>query len=179
VVATPPSSQYAAIPLIPTLGPSGGQIPSEAALLRVEFNTTELTAALNRFLLTATVNVEDAVIKVALELLGRIQQKTPVDTGRLRNSFHAVLPGQTDGHFRYQDNSGRSFNDPLGVRAQRDVVQQLYEAIVGTDVVYGPIIEAGHSRKAPSGMVSISVAEMVGALDAAVEKVLNDAGKAF
>jgi hypothetical protein len=178
-VANPPSSQYAAMPFVPTLGPSGGQIPSGVADLRLEIHTEELNAAFTRYLAAVTIKAEDAVIKVALELLGRIQSKTPVDTGRLRNSFHAVLPGKTDSSFRYSDDYRKSFNDPLGERAQRDVVTNTFEAIVGTAVHYALVIEAGHSRQAPSGMVAISVAEMTGALDAAVEKALNDAGQVF
>jgi hypothetical protein len=176
-VATPPSSQYAPMPFVPTLGPSGGQIPASSALLRVEFDVAAFNASLARYLSAVQPNVRDTVIKTALELLNRIQQKTPVDTGRLRNSFHAVLPGQTDTGFRYTDDHGKSFNDPLRMTAQLNILTGVYEAIVGTDVKYGPVIEAGHSKQAPSGMVSISVAEMMAALDAAVEKILNDSGK--
>lgn len=167
------------MPFVPTLGPSGGQIPSGVAGLRVEVNTSELNAALTRYLTTATAKVEDAVIQVALELLARIQNKTPVDTGRLRNSFHAVLPGKVDSSYRYHDDARKSFNDPLAQKAQRDVVSNIYEAIVGTAVHYALVIEAGHSRKAPSGMVAISAAEMTGALDAAVERILTNAGRDF
>jgi len=167
------------MPFVPTLGPSGGQIPSGVADIRVTVNEAEFNGALERYLVAFKTGAEDAVIKTALELLGRIQMKTPTDTFRCKNSFHAVLPGQRDNHFAYKDILGKTWEGALGEAAARDVIRGEYEAIVGTNVFYAIFLEAGHSRQAPSGMVAVSVAEMTSALDAAVEKALNEAGQGF
>ena len=155
-----------AIPQTQVFGPVGGQIPSGVALTRVDLNVVDFNASLTRYIQLLGIDTVDTVKSQALDLLKRIQLKTPRDTHRLVRSFHAVLPGQVDSSFPYTDKSGKAFDGALHVSPKNgpDVV----EAAVGTNVKYGPVIEAGHSRQAPNGMVAISVAEMTGQLDAAM-----------
>ena len=197
-------------------------MPSGIAEIRVDLEMVQFDAAFQRYLKLASDDVEYAVSKTALQLLERIQMKTPVDTGRLRASFHAVLPGQgavsgtgqgsaVADRYLYTDRFGRTFDGSLGVKARNvDLTRSwgtalagyaqgsltptsiipaslggafqsagenttvgVVEAWVGTNVEYAIYIEAGHSRKAPQGMVAISVAEMTGALERAVEQALG------
>jgi phage gpG-like protein len=148
--------------------------PSAAAGVRVEFELGRFNQSLDRYLQVVQPNVHDAVRTVALDLLARIKQRTPVDTGRLRNSFHAVMPGQTD-NYSYSDREGRGYDGSLGVTPKVSVLKGEVEAVVGTNVDYAIFIEAGHSRKAPRGMVAVSVLELTGALEKAVEAALTQA----
>lgn len=178
IAPTIPASLYTAA------GPSGARMPSGIAGLRVDLDIAAFNKSLDRYVSTLGPDVVEAVKKLALELLRRIQMKTPTRTGRLKASFHAVLPGEQD-RYRYQDLKGHSFDGSTGLTAQgaslRDWIMGgtnvTIEAIVGTNVDYAIFIEAGHSRKAPNGMVAISVAEMTGALDQAVEAALNNASR--
>lgn len=150
--------------------------PSRAAGIQVEFELGRFNAALDRYVAALQPSVVDAVRTLALDLLGRIQQKTPVDTGRLRASFHAVMPGQTD-RYTYRDRRGGSFDGSLGVTAKGSVLGGGVEAVVGTNVDYAIFIEAGHSRQAPQGMVAVSVVELTGALERAVEVAVTQADR--
>lgn len=173
-------------PAIPrALNPaSGARLPSGIAGIRVDVEVGQFNAAWARYTATVNANMAQEVTRVALDLLARIQKKTPVDTGRLRASFHAVLPGETD-RYTYQDKEGRTFNGSLGVKGDSVALGDWVlgrgdgkvGAVVGTNVDYAIYIEAGHSRKAPNGMVAISVAELTGALERAVARALEQASR--
>jgi len=90
----------------------------------------------------------------AVNLVRRIQQRTPVLTRRLQNSFHVVPPNTSSDTFSYADDRGHTFSG--GLQGSTGP----FEAMVGTNVPYGWLIESGSSRKAPTGMVGVSVGEV-------------------
>jgi len=138
---------------------------STSGLIWVEVNIDGLNETLARWAEALGRDVQDAVVTVSLELLARIQMRTPVDTGRARNSWHVVLPGQPDS-YTYTDSHGQSFDGMLRTITPPGP----FQAVVGTNVAYMVYLEAGSSRQAPAGMVSVSLVEMRGALEAQIRQ---------
>lgn len=94
---------------------------------------------------------------IALEFARRVIRRTPVDTGRARAGWSAILdahgipiPGGK-GSAKGRSESGFSETD-------RSV-----EIVNG--VPYIVALEFGHSKQAPSGMVRVTVSEMTGEAD--------------
>ena len=139
----------------------------------LSFEVERFREAIDRYVDTFKKDIEEEIRRLALSLLVRVKARTPVLTGRLQNSWHTVLPGEHDTYV-YSNNLGQTFDGSMGVSAEDGLV---VEGFVGTNVPYAIYIEAGHSRKAPTGMLAISVAEMTGELEAAVERALK--GKSF
>lgn len=151
--------------------PEFQRFKSQGAMMTVEVEARGLNEAL-KGMAEAGEDMQTEVRRVAFELLARIAKRTPVRTGRLRNSFHVVPPGSDSDTYVYSDDQGHSFDGALA-----DPHTGPFEALVGTNVIYALAIEAGHSRQAPQGMVAISVAEMSGALEAKLQAALDAAVK--
>lgn len=152
---------------------SGQQLASGDAMIRIFIEVERFNADVDAYISTFRKEAEKEIKALTLELLARIQRRTPVDTGRLKNSFHIIAPGETD-HYTYQDHRGRSYWGALDGETHAQDDDEQIEGIVGTNVPYAIYIEAGHSRQAPNGMVAISYAEMASALETAIERALED-----
>ena len=137
-------------------------------MINIEFEVVQFGQSLARFWEATHAGFMSTVVELAMDLLARIQMRTPVDTGRARNSWHLIRPGTTTDSFVYTDGKGKGYDGGLGQVGMTGV-----QAGVGTNVVYMINLEAGHSRQAPGGMVAISVQELRGALDAKVAEVLK------
>ena len=156
------------------VAPELGRLVSGQAALRVEIEVERFNLALTAYVNEFHREVEQTVRQVSNELLYRIRRRTPVDTRRLQNSFHAVMPGEID-TYTYTDDLGRSFDGTLTEHPHAENTDETIEAIVGTNVPYAIYIEAGHSRQAPNGMVAISRAEMASTLEALVARAIGGA----
>jgi len=151
--------------------------PGEARAL-LELDVEMFNASMKEYVETFRKNAEFEVQNLALELLGKIERRTPTVTHRLQNSFHVIMPGETDS-YQFEDAEGHSFDGVLHDHPHAELSDEVIEAVVGssgTAVPYNIIIEAGHSAKAPHGMMAISFAEMAGRLEAAIAKEM---GKGF
>lgn len=173
-----PSLQVMSQAAGPVTGYGVERLRSDQAGVRVVLETERFNAALTQFVIATRGHLRLHLTTLALDLVTRIKYRTPVLTGRLRNSFHAVLPGKTDIYF-YSDLYGKTFDGTLREHPHAQDDDQAMEAVVGTNVEYAIYIEAGHSRKAPNGMVAVSLAELSGALEAAVEKAMLQAQAEF
>jgi len=142
------------------------------AATRLEFNAELFNAAMQEYVETFRKNAEFEIQNLALELLTKVERRTPVATGRLQNSFHVIMPGETDS-YQYEDHQGHSFDGVLHDHPHAELSDTVIEAVVGSNVPYALRVEAGSSKQAPQGMMAISVAEMMGKLEAAVEKELR------
>ena len=117
-------------------------------------NFRQFQASINRFI-KSTVPLDLAKTRkaVSLSLLGKIISKTPVDTGRLRNSWFLSdgVPHQGIGSAGTTPNVNitATFSNP-------------FEASwIVNNLPYATRIEFGHSTvKAPAGMVRVSIAEL-------------------
>ncbi len=96
--------------------------------------------------------------RIGLELLKKLIDKTPVDTGHLRHNWQVTINTQTDTELPGEDTGGiATFNR---------------EKVKLTNLGYGPLvvfqnpapyaerIETGTSKQAPQGMVRISLQEV-------------------
>ena len=141
----------------------------------------ELTAFNNflRQLQGAGLEMQRELIRYGLEILKRIQMRTPVDTARARNSWHAVLPNQGDS-YQYNSNArhrdGTPITGPTSFDGTLDVHAGPWDMFVGSNVEYMLFLEAGHSQQAPNGMVAVTLAEMTGALEARLERIFQQIG---
>jgi len=148
--------------LNPTAGAFLTTRPSVRAVQNATVEAERFVAALAIFHDLVGGNVDRLVTAHALDYQMRVQMRTPVRTGRLRNSIHTVPPNSSD-TFSYRDNTGRSFSGALGVRTGPG------EAVVGTNVEYAAAIEAGWSRQAPSGMFALAFKEKTSDLEREIE----------
>ncbi len=147
--------------------PAPGLTRSDIAAIRVAMETEGLSKALAAYVKAYPVAVRKAVETVAFKIEAGIKKRTPVDTGRLRASFHTVVQGTHPG-YAYQDKHWKWYDGTLDKVPSNDPF--VVEAVVGTNVVYAEIIESGWSKKRPEGMVRVTIAEMRGQLEAAVAK---------
>lgn len=119
--------------------------------------------------LTETQHVQ-LLKKVALELLTRIVEKTPVDTGRARGNWQvAVNTGAGSADISRIDKSGEaeaslsqgtSVSIDAGYSALADL-KPFSTIVIFNNVEYIVALEHGHSqRQAPQGMVALSIAEV-------------------
>ena len=124
-----------------------------------------------------------AIIKKAvIDLYARVMERTPIDTGRARAGWHLTTDGNSA--FVPPDMAGNGFSDiktrgrakgsatAAEVRTSRSLVGLMQGHVEGFDfrledgvvwlinnVEYIEALENGHSRQAPQGMVSLSLAE--------------------
>jgi hypothetical protein len=99
-----------------------------------------------------------ALRNVTLNLIGRIAQRNPVDTGRARG-----------GWYPYTDHAGAPRTDNLPGTAQGKSEGSFREDLRGRDmyveitngVPYIVPLEYGHSKQAPAGMVRVSMRETI------------------
>lgn len=140
----------------------------QAATARLEIETARYNAALRTFVAGLAPRLQrDVLMSHGLEFLRRVVLRTPVRTGRLRNSIHLVPPDSGDA-YQYADGQGRKFDGTLAIRTGP------LEVAVGTNVVYAVVVEGGSSRQAPAGMFAVSLAEM----RAPLERAATDAVRA-
>lgn len=96
-------------------------------------------------------NIDKAYEEIAIELYRRIQEKTPIDTGRAKANWN-ISKGAPDTTVT-TDVVPKKAN--LGhVRADMDTIY------IANYLHYVYALEFGHSGQAPSGMVVISMQEM-------------------
>jgi len=102
--------------------------------------------------------------KVALELLRRCAEKTPVDTGRAKGGWQLTLDTPATGQTGRLDEagmgeaSGESIASGLAVLAGLRAWQVVWLA---NNVAYIGALEHGHSkRQAPQGMLGLSIEEV-------------------
>lgn len=98
------------------------------------------------------VDVPKALIGIALEITKRVIKRTPVDTGRARAGWLPAIDGL----------GGVSTGDNRG---EGSVVKNLANTNtpsieITNSVPYITGLEYGHSKKAPTGMVRVSLAEI-------------------
>jgi len=95
---------------------------------------------------------------VALEALRRVVLKSPVDTGRFRGNWQTAVSVRPDGVVEVEDkDGGQTISE-----GSRNIAQlKPYEVVyLSNNVPYARKLEDGHSRQAPQGVVSITVAEL-------------------
>jgi len=103
--------------------------------------------------------------KIALELLRRCVEKTPVDTGRAKGGWQLTLGSPTDGQTGRSDETARGEADSGTVSAALAALAGLkaFEVVwLSNNVEYIGELENGTSQQAPEGMLALSIEEVEG-----------------
>jgi hypothetical protein len=94
-----------------------------------------------------------SVAATALDALGRISRRNPVDTGYSRANWIVTVGNPTDA---IVDATSPNLNPSLDRRA----LENFASVFIQNNVPYIIPLEYGHSTRFPSGMVRITVAEL-------------------
>ncbi len=104
---------------------------------------------------------KDAVVfqkRIVLEALRRIVLRTPVDTGRARGNWQTAIGQPLASQLDTLDKAGQETIDK-GLQAIAELPP--YSVVwISNNVDYIEFLEAGSSKQAPAGMVSITVEEL-------------------
>lgn len=150
--------------------------------------TETFEADIGKFAKLLELRVNTVIQRLALDMMGRIILRTPVDTGRARSSWDMsigapsewvpperegkgpkTVPGQT---FTMSANAGASVN-PKAFATAKDITATQPVFIV-SNLDYIEALENGHSKQAPVGMVVISLAEVEAEIELLLEKAIAD-----
>ena len=141
---------------------------STKALASLTVEMGRFNAKLNAYVKAYHLNLAETVKTSAFRLEAMIKSRTPVDTGRARNSWHTVIYGGPTG-YSYKDNNGKSFDGTL--TDSEGTPKTDTHAVVGSALVYMLALESGWSRQAPNGMVRVSTKEFRGQMVAAIAAI--------
>jgi hypothetical protein len=115
---------------------------------------------LARFVEKAKTNTDVVIRKVAVEMLDRIVDRTPVDTGRARANWQTTIGSPAMSPTGAEDKSGSSAKAAGGaVIASFNIGQTVW---LSNALPYAGRLEYGSSLQAPAGMVRVTVAEFQG-----------------
>jgi len=96
--------------------------------------------------------------KIGLELLKKLIDKTPVDTGHLRHNWQVTINTQTDTELAGEDTGGIATFNRERVKLTNLGTGPL--VVFQNPAPYAERIETGTSKQAPQGMVRISLQEV-------------------
>ena len=96
--------------------------------------------------------------KIGLDILTGVVLKTPVDTGRARGGWQASVETFNEDELGKEDKSGSStISSGSTAIAKVRLGQTIY---IFNNVSYIVALEKGHSKQAPSGMLSRTLQEI-------------------
>ena len=97
--------------------------------------------------------VTDLTRAVHLEALSRIVFRTPVETGRARNSWQTTIGRSATADVQLDDPIAEARSALSGLKA-------FTPTYISSNVPYIVPLEYGHSKQAPEGMVVLTVEEL-------------------
>lgn len=108
--------------------------------------------------------VGEAQRKLAIDFMGKMQLKSPVDTGRFRRSWNASWdePDKSVEDPREDGTYDRLTAEEMDPGPRPENVTDLY---VSNYLPYGPPLNDGHSDQAPSGFFELGVHELTEEFD--------------
>ena len=115
----------------------------------MKLKTVEFSADLEEFAKKLNANVVDATNLIGLRIWRDIIKMSPVDTGRFRASWNYTY-----------------FNEDLSIKAEGNYpnepvapgeLNRLAPIFITNNLEYAPVLEAGHSKQAPQGMVTVAL----------------------
>lgn len=113
----------------------------------------QFAAPLAAFAKAINVNLSTVCQRIALDAYARITTRTPVDTGRARASWQLSV-GSPEGAVPA---AGTHPAPGLPNVSKIDGSQEIW---IASNLDYIQALEDGHSKQAPSGMVTITAAEI-------------------
>jgi len=123
-------------------------------------NANDFASALLALADYAEASVETVIRKACIDLYKMIVERTPIDTGRAKASWSL---GIDHGEDKADDEDGYSFNEISSI-IQDNVSEFKFgihddQVVIYNNMEYIEQLENGTSQQAPSGMVSISLAD--------------------
>lgn len=122
--------------------------------------------------------------KIVLDLFSRVIMRSPVDTGRFRANWQTTVGERATGTRDAFDKGpvqAAGFNAAISSTAAAEAVQVVTRAPLGPDLwlannlPYAVPLENGHSPQAPGGMVKLSLLEVPGIVQTAVDESAKEA----
>lgn len=124
------------------------------------------TLDINKFIKKVEKRADAAISKLVLEMFNSVVRKSPVDTGRFRNSWYVT-------------------GNPNEIRLAQDALEQISPGSVAkmaesgavyiiNNMPYAMKLEFGSSKQAPHGMARITVMEFQRYLDKAVSEAIAE-----
>ncbi len=126
---------------------------------------TRFALDVSAFVAKAKGNAQEVVNKVAVDVLSSVVLKSPVDTGRFRGNWNVSLGGP--------DTFTSDATDKIGTQTIAAGAAAVEDARPGQTIFitnslpYAERLEYGHSKKAPNGMVRITLSEFQSYIDRA------------
>ncbi len=156
-------------------------------------NSAEIDLPLAEFAKELEVTLDLVLQRVALDLMGRIVLRTPVDTGRARSSWDLSIGSPSDWippelpgkgkrvaakqSFTSSFAGGQAQNAGLNTKSlsTASAITSAQPIWIVSNLPYIEALENGHSKQAPVGMVVLSVAEIETEIELLLAKII--AGK--
>ena len=137
-------------------------------MMDVEASAAQAKAAVSRFNAelrnfakqVAPQELRDVKRKIGMKALYRLILKTPVDTGRARANWQVTLNVDSNMSLERTDKSG----GPTLVAGEATLSNvKAHDVIyITNNVAYIEVLENGHSKQAPAGMLAVTVEELRG-----------------
>lgn len=116
---------------------------------------------LNKELVNTDEKIEDAISTIAMASLRGIVEKTPVDTGRLKNNWITSVDRMNPTIVQGVDRTGGQSINRGATVIEGFEYKKNKMIIIQNNLPYANRIENGYSRvKAPQGMVAVTLAEV-------------------
>lgn len=128
-------------------------------------DTSELEAAIARTEVAGRYITSATVTKVAREFMQKVEQKTPVATGRARSGWYKAVVG-LQGNWSDRGSSPDLIELGKSEGTFIDKTSQKYNRYIyiENNVPYIMSLERGWSKQAPAGMMALTILEMQGKL---------------
>lgn len=128
----------------------------------------ELVQSVIKIEAKANTAVRGVINEALLAIETRAKQNSPVDTGRLRSSIHAVAVGKGENTFSYNDKEGNTYNGAL-TDARSNEGSNI--GMVGTNVEYAPEQEFGDGKRIGHKYLTKATLEIQPRLEAELKKL--------
>ena len=127
----------------------------------------QFDADIDKFAKAIGLGKQIVVRKIALDIYGKIKQRTPVDTGRAASAWTFTVGTPSD-YIPPEEGFTAMPDTPLAL-SQVDGNQPIY---IINNLPYIEPLEMGHSKQAPAGMVRLSLAEVASEIEFYTESLL-------
>lgn len=149
--------------------------------------TQEFEADIGAFAKLLELRVDTVLQRLALDIMGRIILRTPVDTGRARSSWdlsigvpseyvpperNVSLSKIAPQSFTLSAGAGGAVDTKALATAQGITAKQ--PVFIVSNLDYIEALENGHSKQAPVGMVVISLAEVEAEIELILAKTIAE-----
>lgn len=121
--------------------------------------------ALSQFAEKAKDDADRRVREVTLEVASRIIVRSPVDTGRFRANWRLGVGGPVTGTVEATDKTGDQTTGAIAAALPAKAAGTVL--YLSNNLPYAWRLETGYSKKAPGGMVGLTVEEFSGIVDKA------------